>query len=370
MPSRHTLYFTSPGSVTVREEPRPTPAAGEVGVTTRVSGISPGTERLVYRGEAPDTLEADASLDALSGDLSFPVAYGYSAVGRVTQVGEQVDTAWEGRRVFSFQPHTSYFTASPDQLVPLPDTLSYEAAALLPNMETAVNLVLDGRPTIGERVCVFGQGVVGLLVTHVLSQFPIAALITVDLHASRRNRSEAFGASRSLAPDALDEIAQLLGDKGRSTEGEELPAAFSSETETAGEHGADRYAGADLCYELTGQPAVLNDAIRWLGYDGRVVVGSWYGTKRAPINLGDRFHRGRHRIISSQVSTIRPALRGRWDKDRRLTVAREQLARVDPDRLITHRFSLDEAGRAYALLDDSEQQEGSMLQPIFTYDAS
>jgi threonine dehydrogenase-like Zn-dependent dehydrogenase len=122
--------------------------------------------------------------------------------------------------------------------------------------------------------------------------------------------------------------------------------------------------GADLVYELTGNPEVLNEALDVCGYDTRIVVGSWYGSKQAPIDLGGRFHRRHISIISSQVSTIAPSLRGRWSKDRRFHSVLQQLQTLPVDSLITHEFSLTEASRAYANLLSEEK---NITQCIFQY---
>ncbi len=117
-------------------------------------------------------------------------------------------------------------------------------------------------------------------------------------------------------------------------------------------------------YELTGAPAALNLAIELTAFSGRIVIGSWYGQKRAPIDLGGSFHRSRIRLISSQVSTLAPELTGRWTKARRLDVAWSMLAQVPVSKLITHRFVVSDAAQAYALLD---QQPDQALQILFTY---
>ena len=177
---------------TVSEE-LPSPSAGQVLVRTIVSAISPGTELLVYRGQWPEDLPIDETIPALAGAFAYPVSYGYSAVGRVTETGTDVDPAWSGRTVFSFSPHASHFLASPDQLLVVPDSLSPDDAAFLPNMETAVNFVMDGRPMIGEVVVVFGQGVVGLLTCALLARFPLDRLVALDTCPLRRRMSAELG---------------------------------------------------------------------------------------------------------------------------------------------------------------------------------
>ncbi|MCB0122793.1 MAG: oxidoreductase, partial [Caldilineaceae bacterium] len=117
-------------------------------------------------------------------------------------------------------------------------------------------------------------------------------------------------------------------------------------------------------YELTGNPAVLTDAINCTGYSGRVVIGSWYGQKRAAIDLGGHFHRNRIQLIGSQVSTIAPQLQGRWSKTRRFETAWHMLESLDYTQLITHRLPVNDAAQAYQLLD---QQPADLLQVVLTY---
>jgi threonine dehydrogenase-like Zn-dependent dehydrogenase len=125
-----------------------------------------------------------------------------------------------------------------------------------------------------------------------------------------------------------------------------------------------QYEGADLAYELSGSPAALDQAIAVTGFNGRIVIGSWYGQKRADLNLGGAFHRSRIRLISSQVSTLTPELSGRWTKSRRLAVAWAALREIDISRLITHRFPLVEAHQAYHMVDESPEQT---IQVLLTY---
>jgi 2-desacetyl-2-hydroxyethyl bacteriochlorophyllide A dehydrogenase len=333
--NRRSLYFTAP----YEAELRPTafdPAGDEVVVETRVSAISAGTELLVYRGEAPSDLPADETIDALDGDLSFPVRYGYAAVGEVVETGAAVEGAWTGRTVFAFNPHESRFAARPEDLVPVPGDVSTESMALLPSVETATSLVLDGRPRLGERVVVFGAGTVGLCTVALLSSFPLERLVAVDPLADRRDRALAFGADEAIPPEAA-----------------EAPAAPDADRD-----------GADLVYELSGRPAALDDAVGVAGYDGRVVVGSWYGTKRAAVDLGTAFHRDRISIESSQVSTLSPETRGRWTKARRMGTALDRLRTLDVGSLVTHRIPFADAPTAYRLLDE---RADDALQVLLTY---
>jgi len=337
------VTFTAPGEVEVRRVDVPEPGPGEVRVATEVSAISPGTEMLVFRGLLPEGMALDATLPALAGPTGYPLSYGYAAVGTVEAVGAEVGEAWLGRRVFAFHPHSSRFVAAADDVVALPDGLAPEAAALLPTLETAVNLLLDGRPAVGERVVVLGQGVVGLATTALLAAMPLACLLTLDLHPLRRRASTALGASESLDPGAAgtgDRLRELLAGGGEGPD------------------------GADLVYELSGDPAAVDAAIEAAGFGGRIVVGSWYGAKAAELHLGGRFHRARQRLVSSQVSTLAPELTGRWTRRRRLATALAELPRLALDQVVTHRFPLAEAKAAYALLDRHPEQA---IQVLLTY---
>jgi 2-desacetyl-2-hydroxyethyl bacteriochlorophyllide A dehydrogenase len=334
---RQSIVFTSPYEITVQEEALPDLLPGQVAVQTLCSAISSGTESLIYRGQFPQELSLDENLPALAGGFAYPLKYGYSAVGRVIKVGTGVEPAWQDRLVFAFHPHESCFTASPDELQVVPDDISPEDAVFLPNMETAVNLVMDGRPLIGEQVVVFGQGIVGLLTTALLSWFPLQNRVTLDRFALRRQASLELGAHTSLDPDEPDVLAQLR---------DLLPS------------------GADLAYELSGAPAALDAAIAVTGFAGRVVIGSWYGQKRLNLDLGGSFHRSRIRLISSQVSTLAPELSGRWSKPRRFTVAWEALRKLQPARFITHRFPVQDAAQAYQLID---QRPETTIQVLIQY---
>ena len=331
MQTAKTLFFTAPQKLEIRETPIARLKEDEVLVETICSAISAGTEMLVYRGQFPHLADAN---DGVSSDLNYPLAYGYACVGAVKEIGKEVNSEWLNKRVFAFQPHTSHFITQPSSLIPIPDFLSSESACFLPNMETAVNLVQDGAPILGERVLVLGQGIIGLLTASLLSEFPLESLVTVDRFALRREALQSKSKKlevKSLAPD----------DVRLST--------FDS---------------FDLTFELSGSPAALNDAIAFTTFSGRVVIGSWYGQKRAEIDLGGAFHRSRIRLISSQVSTISPELSGRWDKSRRFDTAWKALERIKPEKWITHRFALHDANKAYHLLDENPQET---IQVIFDY---
>jgi Threonine dehydrogenase and related Zn-dependent dehydrogenases len=325
---RKTLYFTAPGQVELREEALPELGAEEVLVETVCSAISAGTEMLVYQGRFPRDIETDSIISSLRGSLAYPLAYGYASVGKIKATGSQVDKSMRDQLVFAFQPHTSHFIANPNSLFPVPDSLSPETACFLPNMETAVNLVQDAAPIFGECVLVLGQGVVGLLTASLLIEFPLETLVTADCFELRRNSSPVPQRSSldPYSPNFHKEAMRLLN------------------------------GSADLTFELSGRPETLNDALAITGFSGRIVIGSWYGEKQAEIDLGGTFHRSRIKLISSQVSTLAPELSGRWNKARRFNAAWKALERIKPEKWITHRFSINEAERAFQMLDQNPQE--------------
>ena len=159
------VIFKNPHEIELLQDPLPSPRSGEVLIKTHLSAISSGTEMLVYRGEFPPKLPVDQDITTLAQEFTYPLKYGYAAIGRVIETGPAVPNGWLDRMVFCFHPHESHYVAQPDQLIPVPEDIDPEDALFLPNMESAVNFLMDGRPVIGEAVVVFGQGVVGLLTT-------------------------------------------------------------------------------------------------------------------------------------------------------------------------------------------------------------
>jgi 2-desacetyl-2-hydroxyethyl bacteriochlorophyllide A dehydrogenase len=320
--NRRALVFTGPRRVELVGEELPAPSPGQLLVRAAVSAISAGTELLAFRGQIPPELPLDETLGALAErTFAFPFRFGYASVGQVVEAGPGAER-WLGRPVFAFHPHASAFLVPAADVVEVPGDLPVDRAALLALMETAVNLVLDGRPLLGERVVVVGQGMVGLLVTALLARFPVESLLAIESLPLRAEAARALGARVVGATEARD---------------------------------------ADLVYELSGDPAALDLALAAAGREGRVIVGSWYGSKRAAIDLGGGFHRGRLTISSSQVSHLAPALSARWDRPRRFQAAWRALQALDARPLITHRVPFAEAQQAYELVDRSPDRALQVL---------
>jgi 2-desacetyl-2-hydroxyethyl bacteriochlorophyllide A dehydrogenase len=319
-------WITAPRTIELRcEEDRPL-ADDEVRVRTLLSGISHGTEMLVYRGQAPAELAFD--LPTFAGSFALPIKYGYATVGQVVEVGQAEARLAVGDRVFVHHPHQTELRVDSTLPVRLPADMSPERGVFLANLETALNVVLDAHARFGERVVVFGQGVVGLLVTQLLLRSGVS-VIAVDAYEQRRRLAARFGAL-AVAPDELHETA------------------------------------ADVTIEISGNPAALQAAIDATAVEGTVVVASWYGTKPVQLQLGGRFHRHRLKLVSSQVSRLDPALAPRWDRERRMQLALDVLPQLDLEPLITHRFGFEQAADAYRLVDEHPERT---VQVVLTYAA-
>jgi 2-desacetyl-2-hydroxyethyl bacteriochlorophyllide A dehydrogenase len=330
------VWFPRARAVELRQEDLPPTGAEEVHVQTIASGLSGGTEMLVYRGQVPADLELD--LPTLRGSFAFPITYGYAAVGRVVETGAAVRKLQEGDLVFVHHPHQSAFTVPAAMPVRLPHDLSPEEGVLFANAETAVNVLLDAHPSLGDRLLIFGQGVVGLLVTQLALKTGAARVMTVDPVGRRRALSSALGAE-ALSPD--EDLIRRVHDV---TDGR----------------------GADIVIEASGNPAALAQALECVAREGTIVVCSWYGTKPVSLPLGERFHRGRIRIVSSQVGSINPALSARWDRERRARLTRDFLPQLQLADLITHRIPFERAEEAYELLDRRPEEA---VQVVLTYGA-
>jgi 2-desacetyl-2-hydroxyethyl bacteriochlorophyllide A dehydrogenase len=321
MLKRQCLWFEGGSRVSVREEAMPQPGAGEILVQSLLSAISPGTEMLFYRGQLGEGAAVDTVLEGYRAGLSYPLRYGYASVGRVIGAGPGVDPAAEGRLVFAFVPHASLSCIRAELAAAVPEGITAEDAAFLANAETAVNLVLDSHPLLGERVSVFGLGIIGLLTAGLLAGFPLDRLTGWDLHPLRREAAAALGVT------AAD------------------PAADPPPPGTE-----------DLAVEVSGSAEGFRLALSSCGFAGRVVIGSWYGTASRQHAFDTQFHRNRVRIVASQVSTIDPALSGRWTRERRLEAAWQAIRTLRPSRLVTHRIPFSQAADAYRLIAETPQE--------------
>ena len=340
---RKSLYFTEPFHVEIHDETLAEVEPTKVLIKTLYSAISAGTEMLLYRGLVPADLAVDTTIKSLKGRFHYPLKYGYAVVGKVVECGRKVPPRWLGKTVFALHPHEDYFTARAGELLQLPENLAPLDAVFIPNLDTAVNLVMDGAPVIGENVVVFGQGIVGLLTTALLSRFPLKSLVTIDNLELRRETSLALGAQFSVDAGEAD-LFRRVRDWWR-------------------QQGAQPF--ADLIFEVSGNPRALDQAIELAGFHARIIAGSWYGTGEAALMLGGKFHRNRLRIISSQVSTIGPNYTDRWSKSRRLGVVLDTIGQIGPARFITHTFPFSRAAQAFKLIHEKPEE---CIHVVLTYD--
>jgi 2-desacetyl-2-hydroxyethyl bacteriochlorophyllide A dehydrogenase len=312
-----TVRFVAPYRVDLGEVEVPEPRDGQLLVRAEHSGISAGTEMLAFRGELDPELPRDETLGALSGTFTYPFPYGYAVVGRVERSRAGIA---EGARVFAFHPHQDLFVVDEADAVEL-DGVDGRLAALLPLVETGLQISLDAEPRLGEQVVVMGLGCVGTLAAALLARAG-ARVLGSEPDPARRRVAAGFGVEAVTPPQLEARVAERTGGRG-----------------------------ADLVVEATGSPAALSEALPLLAHEGTALVCSWYGTKPVSLPLGADFHRRRLTIRSSQVSTIPSRLAGRWDRGRRREVARALLAELPLAALATHEFPFEEAADAYAAID-------------------
>ncbi len=298
------LFHTAPRCVEIRELPTPRPAADEVIVSTLVSGISSGTERLVYRGEVPEDLALDDAI-ALGGTFRHPFAYGYACVGEVED--------WD-RLVFAFRPHQDVFTARASDLIPLP-AVDPASATLFPLVETALQVTLDAGTGYRDRVIVLGAGVLGLLTALLLQRSGQRPLLA-EPQAWRRALATSLGVT-AAAPEELVK--------------EEVP----------------------LVIDASGNPDAPAIALDMLAHEGTLLVASWFGTKPVVLPLGDAFHRRRLTIRSTQVSTVPARLSATWSPARRRLETAGLLPELPLAPLCTHVFPFSQAAEAFRAVDEN-----------------
>jgi threonine dehydrogenase-like Zn-dependent dehydrogenase len=297
------LFHIAPRSVEIRELPTPRPAAGEVLVRTRFSGISSGTERLVYRGEVQPDLALDDTIDALGGTFRYPLAYGYACVGEVED---------SGRTVFAFHPHQDLFAARSSDLIPLP-AVDPAAATLFPLVETALQVTLDAGTGYLDRVIVLGGGVVGLLTALLLQRSGQRPLLA-EPQAWRRDLAGRLGITAAMPEElAQQEVALVI--------------------------------------DATGNPDSPAMALGMLAHEGTLLIASWFGTKPVVLPLGGAFHRRRLTIRSTQVSTVPARLCATWTRSRRHLETAELLPELPLPELCTHVFRFSEAADAFRAVD-------------------
>lgn len=302
MSSEEARYFRIrvPGSGEIVAERLMPRQEDEVLVRTLFTGISRGTESLVFRGEVPESQYEAMRAPFQVGDFPGPVKYGYANVGEVLDGPSEL----VGRTVFCLYPHQDRFVVPVESVTTLPDGVPPARAVLAANMETAVNAVWDARPGPGDRVVVFGAGVVGCLVAWLCSRLPGSEVHVVDPDPSRADIAERLGVGFSIAPPSS--------------------------------------ADADLVVHASGNPQGLSDALQAAGQEATVLELSWFGDRAVTLPLGESFHDRRLTIRSSQVGRIPPYRTPRWTHSRRMALALDLLSAPELDALVTGESDFDD----------------------------
>jgi threonine dehydrogenase-like Zn-dependent dehydrogenase len=297
------LWYVRKGSVELRAAPLPRPKPGEALVRTLFSGISRGTERLVFNGAVGESEWERMRGPNQEGAFPFPVKYGYCATGVV----EEGPAELAGKTVFCLHPHQDYFVAPAGSLVAVPDGVPARRATLMANMETALNALWDGGAGPGDRIVVIGAGVVGLLVTALAARLPGTEVTTVDVDEQRRPAAQSLGARFALPAQAP--------------------------------------ADADLVLHASATSAGLATAINCAGFEGTIVEMSWYGDGPAQVDLGGAFHSRRLKLVSSQVAHVAASRRPRWSYRRRMETAARLLNLPALDALVAEDVAFEDAPR-------------------------
>ena len=310
------FWIRSPGTGEIRQADLAPRQDDEVLVRTLYSGISRGTEALVFRGEVPPSQYLAMRAPFQEGACPGPVKYGYCSVGEVLAG----PAALAGRTVFCLYPHQDLYVVPATAVTPLPDQLPAGRAVLAANMETAIGAVWDARPLVGDRIVVIGAGVVGLLVGWLCRQTAGADVTVVDINPSRASAARALDLPFLTEPPA----------------------------------GAD----ADLVIHASGQPEGLRSALGVAGMEATILEVSWYGTRSVPLPLGEAFHARRLTIKSSQVGLLSPLQTPRWTYARRMALALDLLRDARFDTLITGEGAFEDLPAVMARLS---QEPGDTL---------
>jgi NADPH:quinone reductase-like Zn-dependent oxidoreductase len=289
----HAFWLSAPGLGELRRVALPEPGRDDVVVRALRSGVSRGTETLVFRGGVPPSQYGAMRAPFQEGDFPAPVKYGYLNVGTV----EQGPADLRGRTVFCLYPHQTAYVVPAGAVTVVPDDVPPARAVLAGTVETAVNALWDAAPLLGDRVTVVGAGMVGCCAARLLSRFPAVHVTLVDIDPGRADVAAALGVEFALPADAAD--------------------------------------GRDLVVHASATSAGLQLSLDLLAPEGTVIDLSWYGDQEVLLSLGGAFHSRRLAIRSSQVGTVSPARSGRRTTADRVALALELLRDPAFDALVT-----------------------------------
>ena len=339
------VEITGPRQITVVEDELAEPGAGEVAIRSLYSGISHGTEMNVYRGDAPMWRKKRDSrtklfVESEEPEWEYPLRYGYACVGVITAVGSDVTEFAQGDIVFSFAPHQSAHVLPAGSVFKLPEGFDPRAGVLTAVLNTTFNGILDADLHLGECVVVFGQGVLGQLTVQWAKLSGASPVIAVDLIEKRLEISKSVSG------------ADLVFNAG---EVRDIAMAVRTLTDNR---------GADVVFEFSASDRALNEAIRTVCYNGKVIVMSWYAGALANVYPGAEFHHNRIQLISSQISGISPELSHRWSAARRMEAVLSLMPKLNLDGLITDVVDHESAAAAYELIDNHPE---GILQVVLDY---
>ena len=300
------FWIAAPGQGEIRVETLPPPSADEVVVRTLYSGISRGTEAIVFQGRVPVSEYGRMRAPFQAGEFPGPVKYGYASVGQVERGPREL----QGRPVFVLYPHQARYVVPAQSVYVVPDAVPPGRAVLAASVETAINGVWDARPQIGDRVAVIGAGTVGCLAAWLAGRIAGCDVELVDINPHRESVARALGV-RFAGPETASE-------------------------------------GADVVIHASGSPAGLDLALRVAGFEATIVELSWYGDRAVAIALGQAFHARRLTLKSSQVGSVAAAQRPRWDTRRRMQFALSSLTDPTLDVLVSEESDFEALPRVMA----------------------
>lgn len=362
------------GEGTVTEVPVPIVQSGRVLVRTAASLISAGTERALAElgqkgllgkarerpeliGKVWEKVKTEGLVQALEGvrdKLDQSHAVGYSAAGVVIEVGTDVTNFRPGDRVAcagtDYAAHAEVISVPQNLCVRLPDALSFEEAAFATVGAIALQGVRLAEPTLGESVVVIGLGLVGQLTVQLLKANG-CRVFGIDIDEARIELAIASGAEAGSLPNVASEKVHAWS-RGRGADACIIAAATASNDPV----------------ELAGEISRLKGRVVAVGMVGMNVPRNVYYQRELTLKVSMSYGPGRHDPDYEERGHDYPVAYVRWTEGRNLEAFLDLLAlgRIDVKPLVTHRFAIAEASRAYQLISGNTAEK--YLAVLLTYD--
>jgi predicted dehydrogenase/threonine dehydrogenase-like Zn-dependent dehydrogenase len=362
------------GEGTVADVPVPVVQSGRVLVRTASSLISAGTERALAQlgqkgllgkarerpeliGKVWQKVKTDGLLQALEGvrdKLEQSHAVGYSAAGMVIEVAKDVTDFHAGDRVScagtDYASHAEVISVPRNLCVHLPEHLSFEEGAFGTVGAIALQGVRLAEPTLGESIVVIGLGLVGQLTVQLLKANG-CRVFGIDIDETRTQLARASGSDDGCVPDEASGKV-MAWSRGRGADACIIAAA----TATNGP------------IELAGEISRLKGRVVVVGMIGMDVPRNVYYQRELTLKVSLSYGPGRYDPDYEEHGHDYPIAYVRWTEGRNIEAFLDLLAagRIDVKPLITHRFSIENARRAYQLISGSTDQK--YLAVLLTYD--